>query len=401
MTKLLPAYAALIAAALFAACGGNQSQQGGQSQPAQATSPPGAVTVTMPPHLSMTPEPSPASCAQPGPNMVLVDAHTGVSFTLLPNNVVQSVWGPNVYLLGFDNPFGLFNQWTSPFWILGNTVTKQQWRVYPVVPFIVGVVLQHVHDESTVEFIPNVGSIWNGSSNVSYQKLVHDYLFHIQFTARYSQMARKAELNSLLTGKPLAIPSPDPAESAQECAFVCPSPSPWATGQTPPPTEQQLLAQIEFGSPPDDSDFQNAPGDPNSQDPHLYDFSCKYLLDQPYTVIWRQETRQQQFNTAVTTVKATIAAYAVPTANVGWVAHQYVTWVASPVKPTFAPEPLLSPSPGGNLQLLIFFQKGGGKIPQLGPPATPFACQDLEPLPTPWPSNAPAPVITGQCAAPF
>jgi hypothetical protein len=182
---------------------------------------------------------------------------------------------------------------------------------------------------------------------------------------------------------------------------VCPSPSPWATGQTPPPTEQQLLAQIEFGSPPDDSDFQNAPGDPNSQDPHLYDFSCKYLLDQPYTVIWRQETRQQQFNTAVTTVKATIAAYAVPTANVGWVAHQYVTWVASPVKPTFAPEPLLSPSPGGNLQLLIFFQKGGGKIPQLGPPATPFACQDLEPLPTPWPSNAPAPVITGQCAAPF
>jgi hypothetical protein len=400
MTKFLPAYAAFIAAAIFAACGGNQQSQGSSQQP-QATSPPGAVSVTMPPHLSMTPEPSPESCAQPGPAMTLVDAHTGVTFQLLPNNVIQSPWGPNVYLVGFYNPFGLFNQWTTPFWVLANSVTKQQWRVYPVIPFIVGAILQHDHDESTVEFIPNSGNVWTGSTNVSYQKLVKDYLFHIQFTAKFSQMARKAEINSLLTGQPISVPSPDPADSAQECAFVCPSPSPWPSGQTPPPTEQELLAQVEMGSPPDDSDFQDVAGDPNSQDPHLYDFSCKYLINKPYTIIWRQETREQQFNSAVTSVKATVAAYSVPTGNVGWVAHQYLTWVASPVQPTYAAEPVLSPSPGGNLQLIIYLQKGGGRLPQLGPPATPFACQDLEPLPTQWPSGAPVPVITGQCAAPF
>jgi len=358
MTNLTRAYAALVAASLIAAC--TSSNSGSQQQAAAGTTATPIPAVSMPPHMSMTPAPQ-QNCGQPGGTVDYVDAHTGLPIVISPNERIAA-WSPPWFGVG-----------TAFSWTIQNVNTHATRIVYPMVPIIVGEVLQHLHDVSTVEVLP-IGSSTD-------QTLVNDYLWHLQYTAYIAQQARK---DSILG---LPLPTPNPQESARDAKFLT---------AVPPATdsEQQLIAQIVEGSPPDDTDFQNAAGDPNSQDPHNYDFACKYLNSQPYTLVWRIETRRQVVNTSYSNVQATLAANSAPPeilgtgGTVGWQAYQYWTYVATPITPTLAQMIVIaSPSPGADVPLI---KQYSWQV---------LACQDLTTAPTPAPSGMPVPMDTGTCPA--
>jgi putative hemolysin len=355
MTHFTRAYAALIAASLVAAC--TSANNGTQQQSASATASP-IPAPSMPPHASMTAAPQ-RNCGQPGGTVDYVDAHTGLPIVISPNERI-SAWSPPWF--GVGSAFS---------WTIQNVNTQATRVVYPMVPIIVGEVSQHLHDVSTVEVLP-IGSSAN-------QTLVNDYLWHLQYTAYVAQQARKDSLS----GQPL--PTPNPQESAREAKFD--------TSVPPAQSEQQMLAQIVEGSPPDDTDFENAAGDPNAQDPHEYDFACKFLDSEPYTLVWRIETRHQVLNSSYSNVQATLAANSAPPeimgtgGSVGWAAWQYLTYVATPITPTLAQMTVIaSPSPGADVPLIKQYTW------QV------LACQDLTTAPTAAPSGAPAPMDTGTCA---
>lgn len=358
MKRTVAAYAALIGMSVSVACS-NQSGSTGSSN--NATPTPTAV-LSMPPHLSMTPAPQ-KNCSQPGASVQFYDAKTADPIPLPNERLVYWLFYPFIPAL------------SSPLWTLENINTKKTRTAVPGIPLIVGEIKQADHDQSTIEVLP--------LDNAVDTKLVNDEITHIKYTDTIAEQARIARL----TGIP--APTPDPSAQAQDNFFLgvpatavpgsLETPSP-----VPTPIELQQVASITQGSPPDDTDFQNSPGNPDGQDPHLYDFSCAWLVDSNYALIWRIQTQIQEVTSpAYTAVQATLSANSaqpVEKANVGWVANQYITRVAMPVPPRLVPLVVVSsPSPGA---LATYIQ------PNIRPMFQNIACQNLLPLPTPLPSGA-------------
>jgi hypothetical protein len=371
MIKIVVAYAALVGVALSVACSSTDT-----STNAAATASPAPPLFTAPPQISYKPVPQ-KNCANPGANLTFFDTNTHQAIPVPPDIVVS--WQP------FWFPFIDALQWT-----VKDPSTGKTFVVNPAIPLIVGEVSQATHDESTMEVLPY--------GTPAEQKLVQDDLAHYQYTAQQAEIGRTA----LLTGNP--TPAPNPSAAARDDFFLG-QPAPLASGSlataspVPSPYEMQLVAAVQMGSPPDDTDFQDSPGDPDDQDPHEYDYSCGYLNDENYALIWHVETRIPQFTgAAYTAVQATLAANKAQPAqkgSVGWVADQYQTWVALPVTPEIAPMIVMaSPSPGAFVPLIQNNIQPMFKL---------VACQNLFPLPTPLPSGAPptpAPTPEKTCGPP-
>jgi len=351
MMKVVVAYVALIGVALSVACSSSNTATN-----AAATASPAPSLLTMPPHASMTAAPQ-KNCSQPGATLTFYDTTSHQAIPVPPDQVVS--W----------QPFWFTNYITALQWTVKDPATGKTFVVNPAIPLIVGEISQGSHDESTMELLPY--------GTPAEQKLVQDDLAHYQYTAQQAEIGRTA----LLTGKP--TPVPDPSAQARDDFFLGLATPP--ASPVPTPNEAQLVATVQMGSPPDDTDFQDSPGDPDDQSPHEYDFSCGYLEDKNYALIWHVETRIPQWTgTAYTNVQATLAANkAQPqqVGNVGWVADQYQTWVALPVTPRIAPLIVVaSPSPGAFVPLID---------PNIQPMFKLVACQNLFPLPTSVPSGMP------------
>jgi hypothetical protein len=349
MMRFSPAHAALLGASIIVACSSTS-----QTATQQATPAPVPATPTYPPIPSMS-QIQQANCAQPGANVTYYDAKTGQPIVIGSNEYIQ-----------FTLPLGSSIA-TATAWVIAQVNNHSQRRIaYPRAPMIVGEISQSIHSASTIEVLPYYTQ--------AYKQLVDDYIRHIVYTAFLANQARQAQITAINTGKLPVIPTPNPTQSAQEAYYQ--------------KVEASPIAGITEGTPPDDSDFQDSPGDPDSQDPHMYDFFCKFVANQPYTLIWREETRYQQTTTvAFGKVQNTLTknnASAGVKGNVGWVADQFLTFVAKNVQPELVPPAMIvSPSPGADASALP------SPFPSIF--GTPIAAIDLKPLPTPGPSQTPPP----------
>jgi len=364
MTKAVLAYAALLGVALSVACSSSNSQNQAQSQ---ATPSPTPFSYPTAPKFNMSAA-QPPNCAQPGPNVQLIDSATNTPIVISPNEQVVA-WVPPWFQVSMA--------WR---WTIKNLGTGALRIVFPTTRLIVGSFNGNIHDASTMEVLP--------LDSAADQKLFNDYVAHIQFTASRAEAARNAQLVGAIP------PTPNPAAQLKDDVFNGAQPPPPPPPATAPPSEQQQLAAIDMGSAISDTDFQDSPGDPNAQDPHEYDFACAFLTATSYGLVWHRETRTQRVNNAYTSVQATLAANSAPpiaSSNVGWVADKYVTYVAKPIQPQLVQLSVVtSPSPGFDVKYIKQFS------------FTPVACQNLAPLPTPVPSGVPpTPVPTAAtCSAP-
>jgi hypothetical protein len=341
MTRSFPAFAALLGVSLAVAC----SQSGQQQQGTLAgNDAPQTPFPTAPPLINMNQSP-PRSCATtaPGQAITIVDAHTGLPISI----------GSNEQIIAWQ-PFW-FNASDAFQWTVKNVSTGSTRVVYPLVPIIVGKISMGSHDEGTIAILP---------FGTSAQKtLVTDYISHIKFTDKVAAESRASKINGT------KMPTPTPQESASEAYYF--------------KYESSLVQANALGAAPDDTDYLNAPGNPDSQSPHNYDFVCRYMDDTQYALIWNRETRILQVNNAYTAVQATLAANAAPSnavQSVGWVPDKYITYEAVPVTPLpVARVNLDSPSPGWDATV-----------------AQPYPFQqidfiDLSPVPTPTPAPMPTP----------
>jgi hypothetical protein len=297
---------------------------------------------------------APRSCATNAPGRsAIYDLLTGQQINLTSNQELVK----GLPFGGPANAWGLYQMHPQAF--IRYTV--------PFIPELVGKINLNMHDETTIAIMPYATS--------QQQTLFQDYVKHVQYTDKVAAEARAAELNNT------AMPTPDPQESTAEQYYN--------------KVEQPLIAAESMGTTPDDTDYQNAPGNPNAQTVHTYDYSCDYLDATPYALVWNLETRVLQVTSAYTTVTATLAANKAQTQtiqNVGWVPRWLITCVAVPVKPlAITYNPNQTPSPGVNVPYAQNYPFKEVARMDLTTPATATPSPPPPPaLPPPAPSPTPS-----------
>jgi hypothetical protein len=349
MKRPFLAFATLLGVSLAVACssGGQQGQTTGNQAAATPT------PIATPTLLNMNAS-APRSCAtNAAGRSAIYDLITGQQLNLTSNQELVKGFPPG----GPANAWGLYQLHPQAF--IRYTV--------PFIPELVGKINLSIHDETTIAIMPYATS--------QEQTLFNDYVKHVQYTDKVAAEARAAELNNT------AMPTPDPQESTAESYYN--------------KVEQPLIAAESMGTTPDDTDYQNASGNPNAQTVHTYDYACDYLDATQYALVWNLETRVLQVTNAYTTVTATLSANkAQPQTiqNVGWVPRWLITCVAVPVKPlAITYNPNQTPSPGVNVPYAQNYPFKEAARMDLTTPATATPSPPPPPaLPPPAPSPTPS-----------
>jgi hypothetical protein len=343
MTRLGLLYAALVGVSLSVACNSSQQQQqssGPGANPIVAQGAPWTLSPQSTP-ASLATATAAASCTNPGANVLLYNLLTGRTAAVPSSTIYKWAGSPGLSSI---------TSWT---------IYGQRWL--PAIPVILGEVTQYITDRATLEILPY--------QTPADQTLANAYVAHLKFVASFSENARNAQLQGL------PLPSANPQQLLADELFLGSTPPPPPPPATASPPPAKVVSAIEVGNPPADQDFEDANYDPNSFNPHVYDFTCSYLAPERYLMIWKIETQIQQLKSVSyqNVVGALNAGNAQPREvyNVGWVPDRYLTFIATAV-PREAPLAVVfSPSPGWATPFLQPFAW------------RPVACFHIAPLPTP------------------